>query len=389
MQNRLFLMLLFPLSLFFSEKITGQNASINKGIGAVAEIIVPDQTDMISNFTLMYEVKFIRKEIPAPSFWYKIVFGDTCSFKFTMFPLSETDRYDFYLYKIFDNYNFCAALGENKIISCDSNKYKAGSQETGIKAGLVGAHPVKVKGGDAIYIEVFSTKGWDGGHVLDFRLSDSAAFVVKVQNDYVDTTRSVAKGDTNDYSFKNISTKEMQDLFCKTLSDEATVPHHLLYTKEQATKDSIAISKSQKNKVGAIANGGNSQTSMDEITKTNMKLRSAIAIFNAIKDKPLSKAKNPVFIENYIPEKGVLYKVQVGFFMSDSPGISVFKGLSPVFQEKTPIGMKYSVGSFSNYELASIGKTFVRSLGLGDAFIVAYYNGKRVPIIEAQSHEKE
>jgi hypothetical protein len=306
-----------------------------------------------------------------------------------MFPLKETDRYDFYLYKILDNYNFCAALGENKIISCDSSKYKPSVQEFGIKAGLIGAKPIKVKGGDAIYLEVFSIKGWDGGHILDFRMSDSASFVVKVENEYSDTTRSLAKGDTNDYSFKNISTKEMQDLFCKTLSDESTVPHHLLYTKEQAMKDSIAISNSQKNKLGAGVNGGNSQNSLEEINKTNMKLRSAIAIFNAVKDKPISKAKNPVFIESYIPEKGVFYKIQVGFFMSDSPGISVFKGLSPVFQEKLSIGKKYSVGAFTNYELAVIGKNFVRSLGMSDAFVTAYYNGKRVPIIEAQSHEGE
>ena len=372
-KTQLFILLL--LALLFMKNGSSQ-PSVNAGVGAVAEIIVPAQINMRSNFNLMYQVQFSREEIPNPSFWYKIVFGDSCSFKFSLFPLNERDRYDFYLYKIRDNYNFCAALDDDKIISCDSSKIQATTTKAGEKASLVGVKSINANAGDAIYLEVINTKGWDGGHMLDFKISDSSSFVVKVQNDYEDTTRKDSNVSNLENTFKNISDKEMQRVFCKTLSSAETEPHHLLYTKEQARKDSIAIANNQRYK------------KKEEISKVNVKSKSTIAIFNTIKNKPLSKAKNPVYLESYIPEKGVIYKIQVGFYMSQVPPILLFKGLSPVFQEKMPVGAKYSVGAFTTYELVAVAKGFVKSLGI-DAFVTAYYNGKRVTIAEAQSHENE
>lgn len=386
MQKQVLLFIIIIFSIVFSKNSNGQQTSVNAGVGAVSEIVVPAQTNMQSNFNLMYQVQFSRKEIPVPSFWYKIVFGDSCSFRFSLFPLNEKDRYDFYIYKIKDNYNFCSALGEDKIVSCDSSKTKSNSSETGIKAGLVGVDFIKVNAGDAIYVEVIATKGWDGGHMFDFIINDSSSFVVKVENKYRDSTRTDENAMSMEDKFKNISDKEIREVFCKTLSSVDTEPYHLMYSKEQAQKDSIAFAKNKTNTSGT---NEASKTSSAEDTKGNLKSKSTVAIFNAIKNKSLSKAKNPVYLENYIPEKGVIYKVQVGFFMSQTPPIVIFKGLSPVFQENLPVGMKYSVGAFTNYELASIGKSFVKSLGLTDAFVIAYYNGKRVSIAEAQSHENE
>lgn len=387
-------LLLIIFSGIISDKIIAQQTSVNTGVGAVGEIIIPAQANMRSNFNLMYTVQFERKTIPSPSFWYKVVFTDTSTFQMSIFPLNEKDRYDFYIYKIKDNYNFCAALGEDKIVSCDSAKEKPSSAEAGIKAGLINLKPIKVNAGDAIYVEVIATKGWDGGHMFDFRMSDSASFVVKVENTYKDTTRNELNAINLENDFKNISSKEIQEVFCKTLSSVETEPYHLLYSKKQAAKDSIAFANKSKTAAAgtsgkAAENAAGDKSNQKQESSINVKLKSIVSIFNTMKNKKLSKAANPVYIENYIPEQGLIYKIQVGYFMAQVPPINVFKGLSPVFQEKLPTGMKYSVGAYTNYELASVAKGFVRSIGLTDAFVVAYYNGKRVTIAEAIKYEEQ
>ncbi len=77
------------------------------------------------------------------------------------------------------------------------------------------------------------------------------------------------------------------------------------------------------------------------------------------------------------------FAVQVGAFRSDiNP--SYFKGFAPVFIEKTPDGLKkYTAGKFYTLDAAIIAREAIVSRGYKDAFIVAYYRGRRIPIKEA------
>ena len=50
-------------------------------------------------------------------------------------------------------------------------------------------------------------------------------------------------------------------------------------------------------------------------------------------------------------------------------------------------GKKYIIGSFTNYEEAKAFGQKTRTL-VKDAFIVAYDNGERIPVSQAQSNKK-
>lgn len=126
-------------------------------------MIIPAAANIQNNFNLFYEIHLPQEGISIPSFWYKIIFSKDCSFEFTLIPISEDDHYDFYFFKIKSNYDFCDAVQEEKIISCNTSRvykvYKDREQSEKFRSGLVDIKPIQVKAGDVIYIEVFSIKG--------------------------------------------------------------------------------------------------------------------------------------------------------------------------------------------------------------------------------------
>jgi cell division septation protein DedD len=83
-----------------------------------------------------------------------------------------------------------------------------------------------------------------------------------------------------------------------------------------------------------------------------------------------------------LPE-GLVYKVQVGAFRNPiSPAI--FKGIQPLTGEQTTSGLtRYFAGEFKVLNTANAAKNEVRGLGYSDAFVVAFYNGKRISLAEA------
>lgn len=78
-------------------------------------------------------------------------------------------------------------------------------------------------------------------------------------------------------------------------------------------------------------------------------------------------------------EKGVLFKVQIGAFKKKD--LSEFSQNNPSFQldEKDGV-MKYTIGMFKDYWEADTFKKYLREMGVKDAWIVAFKDGKRVPI---------
>ncbi|MEP2024784.1 MAG: Ezrin/radixin/moesin family protein [Reichenbachiella sp.] len=80
-----------------------------------------------------------------------------------------------------------------------------------------------------------------------------------------------------------------------------------------------------------------------------------------------------------VNEKGVLFKVQIGAFKKKD--LSDFSKNNPSFQldEKDGV-MKYTIGMFKDYWEADTFKKYLREMGVKDAWIVAFKDGKRVPI---------
>jgi len=105
-------------------------------------------------------------------------------------------------------------------------------------------------------------------------------------------------------------------------------------------------------------------------------------------DRPAYSASNPIPLNTALPE-GVFYRIQLGVFSNDiDPG--TYGGIFPVTGESVPgRGLtRYYAGKFSNYGEARKALDTIRSAGYSDAFIVAWYNGKRMSVDKAKNLEK-
>lgn len=160
------------------------------------------------------------------------------------------------------------------------------------------------------------------------------------------------------------------------------------YSMNMARKDLLAIEDSQlkSNLIAYTQNNFSSLVYTDEgdidiipaeLSKDIFKKESAdLAHYND--EKPI-----PVDVE--LP-KGVIYKVQVGAFRNAIPQ-ETFKGFAPIVGESTGTGLtRYTAGLFDDFETANDAKTDIRGLGYGDAFVVAYLDGKRISLAEARNY---
>ncbi len=90
----------------------------------------------------------------------------------------------------------------------------------------------------------------------------------------------------------------------------------------------------------------------------------------------------PIPMNAPIPD-GLVFRVQIGAFKVALPN-NAFKGLNPLNGETTPNGyIRYTAGNFNKLENANAVKNDLRNLGYNDAFVVVYYNGKRILLNEA------
>jgi hypothetical protein len=107
-----------------------------------------------------------------------------------------------------------------------------------------------------------------------------------------------------------------------------------------------------------------------------------------IKTADAYSANKPIPIDEKIPD-GLVFKVQVGAFKAPLPN-NTFRGLTPVIAQTTSSGyIRYMAGNFEQYNSANAVKNDLRNLGYSDAFVVAYYNGKRINLSEASDKAKE
>ncbi len=98
--------------------------------------------------------------------------------------------------------------------------------------------------------------------------------------------------------------------------------------------------------------------------------------------RPAGSAVQPIAIDQPMP-KGVVFKVQIGAFKNEIPK-ELFNDLGPVTGETTANGVvRYSAGLFTTPEAAERARTIVRERGYRDAFVVAYEEGRRVPLAQA------
>lgn len=91
----------------------------------------------------------------------------------------------------------------------------------------------------------------------------------------------------------------------------------------------------------------------------------------------------PIQFDPFLPN-GLVYKVQIGAFSKRiEPG--VFRGFAPITAENAGNNLiRYTAGMFEGFSPADLAKNEIRKIGYPDAFVVAYYNGKRVSAADAR-----
>lgn len=95
----------------------------------------------------------------------------------------------------------------------------------------------------------------------------------------------------------------------------------------------------------------------------------------------------PIPIDNEIP-KGLVFKVQIGFFKSQLDPTH-FDGIFPLSSQKVDdTYYRYEAGNFSKYEDAKGAQKAVIAKGYPDSFVIAYFNGEKISIHEALKKEK-
>ncbi len=113
-----------------------------------------------------------------------------------------------------------------------------------------------------------------------------------------------------------------------------------------------------------------------------------LAEFSSIKygnkQGPAYSKVNPIPLDPGLPD-GLVFKIQIGAFRRPIADDS-FRNLQPISAETSRPGwLRYCVGMFKTFEPANLVRKELRKGEYKDAFVVVYYNGKRISLQEANS----
>ncbi len=146
---------------------------------------------------------------------------------------------------------------------------------------------------------------------------------------------------------------------------------------DAAANNNSAVNVNSGAGANTVANGN-----ADGNTGSNPTTASLSAdVFGELRSSPYSAAK-PIPVDAPLPS-GLIYKVQVGAFRNPIPQ-NLFKGLNPISGERTASGLtRYTAGLFKEYNGARDAQDKIHQLGYRDAFVVAFLNGKRIPLNQA------
>jgi hypothetical protein len=185
------------------------------------------------------------------------------------------------------------------------------------------------------------------------------------------------------------STQDKTQAENKTANENQTAPEQGTSTKEmnplQGEEPTVTIG--EKNVEGETSDAV--QTKVEKEVKIDGQQSNLVFEKEATDETTFSLAKtNSSSESNVIPmnpplPEGLVFKVQIGAFRKPLPANS-FNNLQPLSGETTRPGwIRYCLGLFRTFEPANLLKKEVRSMGYKDAFVVAYYNGKRIPLYDA------
>ena len=104
----------------------------------------------------------------------------------------------------------------------------------------------------------------------------------------------------------------------------------------------------------------------------------------------LKKNNKPKTAKSYTDDysQGVLFRVQIGAYKTKFYDLSKYTDHRRFHVEEVETGAKkYTIGTFRDYWEADLFKKYLQEMGVGDAWVVAYQNDKRVDITEVLGEE--
>jgi hypothetical protein len=119
----------------------------------------------------------------------------------------------------------------------------------------------------------------------------------------------------------------------------------------------------------------------------NAGVKSEETVFAKGLNKPADEWNKQVLMNADLPS-GLVYQIQIGVYKNTIVP-EIFKGLTPIFSVPVSGGISYSTGIFEKFTDAQEAKLYVKSMGLADAFIIAYHNKKKITLAEAAKLEKK
>jgi tetratricopeptide (TPR) repeat protein len=147
--------------------------------------------------------------------------------------------------------------------------------------------------------------------------------------------------------------------------------------------DSLVVSHLGKDKQTT----DNTGISKNEIKQDEEHTDKVLYDFRILSNSPYSEI-NPISIDttNHV---GICYKIQVGVF-GKPVEFQQFKGLTPISAEKIAENgfTRYYAGIFSHIKETELALEMVRNYGFKEAFIVSFYNGKKISLIRAREIEQ-
>ena len=182
-------------------------------------------------------------------------------------------------------------------------------------------------------------------------------------------------------------------------SNNANPKNKNIATANKIKNNPNAVNTANAKNNSAVAANKNPKNTKTKRNTTVLENNNAATINNA--NPAVNNAKGTVKIEGlevvsvnaYNNEKpipidakiqdGLVFRVQIGAFKTQLAN-DAFNGLSPLNGETAGNGyIRYTAGNFTKFENAGAVKNDLRNLGYNDAFVVAFFNGKRITVVEA------
>ena len=187
---------------------------------------------------------------------------------------------------------------------------------------------------------------------------------------------------------KKIATQIIADAekFSKELTEQTKQKNAKVETlkKEQNAVATTNVNKNKSENPSSANKTENNNSTASQPGNGSNAVVSAPAVNDVFETKKSATytENKPIPLDEKIPE-GLVYKVQIGAFAKPIPQ-GLFEGIKPITGETTKNGyIRYSAGMFAKLSSAQGAKDQIVGCGYKDAFVVAFYNGKRITMAEA------